>query len=202
MPADSETLDHFLETLASRSPTPGGGSASALVGAIGAALCGMVGRLNDKKSGEAGPLHETIETADGLRDRLRRLIDEDVEAFRQLMACWRLPEDDPDRREKNQAATIGATRTPIEIMATAYEVMRLASPGIDKSKKNCLSDAGVAAFLAHACLEGARMNVMINLPGIEDAAERDALKAQADRLRSDAARLAEDIARRLDARYH
>ncbi|MFQ5503104.1 MAG: cyclodeaminase/cyclohydrolase family protein, partial [Phycisphaerae bacterium] len=133
---------------------------------------------------------------------VRRLIDADMAAFRRLMACWRLPDDDPARREKNQAATIGATRTPIEIMSAAYAVMQLASTGIDKSKKNCLSDAGVAAFLAHACLEGARMNVMINLPGIEDAREREALKTRADRLRSDAAALAEDITRRLEALYH
>ena len=193
MSTNVSRVHHFLQTLASRAPTPGGGSASALVGAVGAALCGMVGRLNDKKTGEPGPLHGTIEMADRLRGRLEELIDEDIAAFEGLMRCWKLPDDDPEKAAKNQAATIAATLAPLEIMQAAFEVMKLAAEGLEKSKKNCLSDAGVAAFMAHACLEGARLNVMINLPGIKDEARSRQLKDRSEGLRAEAKALRDAI---------
>lgn len=194
----TDSLDEFLERLASRAGTPGGGSGSALVGAVAAALCGMVGRLNDPKTGAPGPLHDTIETADALRRRLTRLIDEDISAFEGLMAAWRLPEDDAERHEKKQAATVAATEAPLAVMSAARDVMQLAAAGLARSKKNCRSDAGVAGFAAHAALEGARLNVFINLPGIADSRRREALKARADALRAEADRLREEIAGMLD----
>ncbi len=198
---EAETTAAFLDTLASRSPTPGGGSASALVGGVAAALCGMVGRLNDKKSGEAGPLHDTIESADQLLWRMKSLVNEDAAAFTELMASWRLPEDDTDRDRKKEAATIGATEAPLTIMEKSVEVMRLAVEGLNKSKKNCLSDAGVAGFLAHAAVEGARLNVMINLPGINDAKKRDGLGSRARALREEARTLRAEIDRLVAANY-
>jgi len=195
-----DSVADFLSVLASRSPTPGGGSASALVGAVAAALCGMVGRLNDKKTGEAGPLHDTIQQADAVLERLSRLADADIEAFNGLMATWKLP-DDPANAARKQAATITATESPLEIMGAAVEVMKLAKRGLELSKKNCLSDAGVAGFVAHAALEGARLNVMINLPGITDPAKRDALRGQSDALRAEARALRAEIDKRVDANY-
>jgi formiminotetrahydrofolate cyclodeaminase len=159
----------------------------------------MVGRLNDKKSGEHGPLHETIETADRLGKRLQGLVDEDAAAFTRLMACWRLPDDDPTKAAGKEAATIAATETPLEIMSRAHEVMALARVGLEKSKKNCLSDAGVAAFMAHAALEGARLNVMINLPGIADQEKRAELRSRSDKLRAHARSLRAEIDRAVDA---
>jgi formiminotetrahydrofolate cyclodeaminase len=176
-------ISEFLTDLASRAATPGGGSASALVGAVAAALCAMVGRLNDKKDGAAGALHETIATADALRARLESLIDEDIAAFDALAASWKLP-DDSANAETKQAAIVLATKTPLEIMWASLEVMGLAVEGLEMSKKNCLSDAGVAGLCAHAALESARLNVMINLPGISDEAARAALRNRAEELRS------------------
>ncbi len=196
-----ESGPSFLKDLSSRAPTPGGGSASAYTGAIGAALCGMVGRLNDKKDGTPGKLHDTIDQADELLGRLSRLVNEDIEAFKGLMVCWWLPDDDPEKDAKMQAATIGATETPLTIMATAYDVMKLARVGLDKSKKNCLSDAGVAAFMAHAALEGARLNVMINLPGITDEATQAELRDRSDTLRADARSLRAEIDGVVDEKY-
>jgi len=201
MNTESQTLQAFLDTLASRAPTPGGGSGSALIGAVGAALCGMVGRLNDKKSGEAGPLHDTIAKADALRARLVELADADVAAFEELMRCWQLPADAPDRQQQMEAATVAATEAPLAIMETAFDVMKIALEGLDKSKKNCISDAGVAGLAAHACLEGARLNVMINLPGFTDAERRDAFRKQADALRFEGKNLAGEIRQRIDALY-
>lgn len=197
----TDTTDEFLSHLASRDATPGGGSASALVGAIAAGLCGMVGRLNDKKTGEPGPLHDTISPADDALERLKALVDEDMAAFTELMATWKLPADDPQASAKKQAATIRATEAPLRIMAAACEVMKLAAVGLEKSKQNCLSDAGASALLAHAALEAARLNVMINLPAITDKQKQADLLARADQLRTKAAALRETAATTLDKRY-
>jgi formiminotetrahydrofolate cyclodeaminase len=115
------------------------------------------------------------------------------------MACWRLPDDDPTKAAGKEAATIAATETPLEIMSRAHEVMALARVGLEKSKKNCLSDAGVAAFMAHAALEGARLNVMINLPGIADQEKRAELRSRSDKLRAHARSLRAEIDRAVDA---
>jgi len=161
-PIASQSLDTFLSALASRAPTPGGGSASAVVGAVAAGLCAMVGRLNDKRGGTPGPLHDTIARADALVQDMKRLADEDVAAFQGLMASWKLPDDDPAGCEQKLAATVRAIEAPLAIMAGALDILRLAAEGRAKSKKNCVSDAICAGHLAFACLASARQNVLIN----------------------------------------
>ena len=199
-PQASRPIDAFLRDLSSRAATPGGGSASALVGAVAAALAGMVGRLNDKKDGMPGPLHETIAAADVLRARLQALMDEDIAAFIELAATWKLP-DEPAHRARKEAAVIAATEKPLEIMERCVEVLRLAAAGLEKSKKNCLSDAGVSGLCAHAALESARLNVMINLPGIADEPRRSELRRRADEIRARAVELRNAIDRLLEANY-
>ncbi len=184
----SRSVDGFLTDLASREPTPGGGSASALVGAIAAALAAMVGRLNDKKDGTPGPLHSTVATADELRHRLAGLIDRDIDAFNALASSWKLP-DDAEHAAEEQTAVARATESPLDIMQQSLEVMRLAVQGLGKSKRNCLSDAGVAGICAYAALESARLNVLINLPGLTDEAQRQGYRARCDALQSEAAGL-------------
>ena len=171
-----------------------------MVGAVAAALAGMVGRLNDKKDGAAGPLHETIAQADALRARLTALVDEDIAAFEALAASWKLP-DDAEHAAARQAAVLTATATPMEIMEQCLAVMRLAAEGLEKSKKNCLSDAGVAGLCAHAALESARLNVMINLPGIADETERLRIRRRASTLREEAATLKVGINRLIEENY-
>ncbi len=201
MPIAQQPISNFLVQLASRSPTPGGGSASALIGAVAAALCGMVARLNDKKSGEAGPLHELIDKADTLRKELEILADQDVIAFNELMVCWKLPDDAPDRDARMETATAHATEAPLAIMRTALNVMRLAVEGLEESKKNCISDAGVAGFAAHACVEGARLNVMINLPGLSNVEKAAEFRERAKLIRAEASQLAERIDKRVGELY-
>lgn len=183
-PLFRQSVDSFLQRLASRAATPGGGSASALLGAVAAALCGMVGRLNDKATGEHGVLHETIPVADELRQRLEHLSAEDVHRFEQLMQACKLPNSDPHKAARKTAATIAATETPLEIMSAALAVGELALLGLEKSKKSCVSDAGVAGLAAHAALEGAGLNVMINLPGIDTERQRVDFRFRADQLRA------------------
>ncbi len=182
-PLLEQSVDSFLQSLASRAATPGGGSASAVLAAVAAALCGMVGRLNDKATGEPGVLHETIARADELRQRLQRLAAEDVCRFEALLRTWKTPDTDPHKVAAKEAATIAATETPLSIMSAAVEVMELAVMGLRQSKKNCVSDAGVAGLAAHAALEGAALNVMINLPGIADEMQRESLRCREAALR-------------------
>lgn len=196
-----QNVKGFLQSLSSKAATPGGGSASAFVGAVGAALCGMVGRLNDKKDGAPGPLHDTLGEADRLLARLAELIDEDVAAFDALAASWKLPDDGPENAAAKESAAIAATQSPLEIMEQAVAVMRLAAGGLEKSKKNCLSDAGVAGLMAHAALEGARLNVAINLPGIKDAVARYSLRTRSGALRDEATALRKRIDALIDASY-
>jgi glutamate formiminotransferase/formiminotetrahydrofolate cyclodeaminase len=185
---EAETTAGFLESIAARTPTPGGGSVAAYAGAMGAALLAMVARLNDKKA-EHGPLHAVIEPAESLAGRLHALAREDAEAFDAVMASFKLPDDDPQKKHRQQAATIRAAEVPLETMQAAAAVLELAVEAAGKSKPNCLSDAGVAAHLAYAALASARLNVLINLPGIEDAAKRSELSSAADDLTKRAAEL-------------
>lgn len=195
------TMNGFLTALASRAATPGGGSASAYAGALGAALVAMVGRLNDKKDGTPGPLRSHIDPADRLNERLFKLVDEDAASFNEVVAAWKLPDNDPKKDAVKQKAQIGATRTPLETMEKSLEVLKLAVEGLGKSKKNCASDAGVAALLAHAAVEGARMNVMINLPEIADEKVRAELKGKADAVRTEAKRLYAEATKAIDAAF-
>jgi len=197
---EETNIKEFLDQLASRSATPGGGSASALVGAAAGALCGMVGRLNDKKDGSPGVLHDTVSEADALRGRLLSLMDEDIMAFNAMAASWKLPDDAAHAGQK-QAAVLEATRAPLAIMQASLDVMRLAARGLAQSKKNCLSDAGVAAHFAHAALEGARLNVMINLPGIRDERTREELANRAKSVRDDGLRLRREIETLIEKNY-
>lgn len=161
----------------------------------------MVGRLNDKKDGAPGPLHDAIAEADALQTALSRLVDDDIAAFQALAATWKLPAADPVSAQKRLSATIRATETPLAIMQRALDVMRLAVKGLESSKKNCLSDAAASGILAHAALDAARLNVLINLPGLNHDPRRAALSEQAASLHAEAAALRERLDHLIRAEY-
>jgi glutamate formiminotransferase/formiminotetrahydrofolate cyclodeaminase len=196
---EEETTAGFLESIGARTPTPGGGSVAAYAGAMGSALVSMVARLNDKKSGEPGPLHDMIEKSETLVGRLNTLVKDDSDAFDAVMASFKLPDDDRDKIAKQQAATIRATEVPLDTMRAALAVMALAKESAAKSKRSCLSDAGVAAYLAHAALCSARLNVLINLPGIEDEVRRQELAAAAADLLSQSTTLVSEVDQAMSA---
>jgi len=197
---EEETAAGFLESCAARTPTPGGGSVSAYVGALGASMAAMTARLNDKKT-EAGPLHDLIPLADGAMGRLNALVKADAEAFNEVMAAMKLPDSDPQKAEKGQAAQVKATATPLETMREALAVMELAKTGLEKSKASCRSDAGVAGIMAHAALEGAYLNVVINLPGFTDAKKCDEFRRAANDVRERGRKVKAEIDRLLAAHF-
>jgi formiminotetrahydrofolate cyclodeaminase len=163
-------LARFAETLASSEPTPGGGSASALAGALAACLVAMVARLT------SGALDEVEEEADRLRHELLALVDEDAAAFDRVMAAFRLPKEtaaeQATRSEAIQAGYRTAVEPPSAVGERALRLLELALQVADEGNPNAVSDAGVAAELAFAALEGAALNVRINLSSITDDAYR------------------------------
>ena len=170
-----ERVQVFLEKLAGPSATPGGGSAAALAGAMGAALVSMVCNLTVGKkrfTDVEDELSGVLEKTETLRQQLTNLADADTHAFDQVMAAYRLPretqEEQTARTAAIQAALRQATQVPLETAIACASVLRLAAQVIAKINPNSLSDAGAAALLAEAGLRGAQLNVAINLADIHD----------------------------------
>ncbi len=168
-----KNMKEFLADLAAPKPTPGGGSVAALAGALAGALTGMVSGLSQKKAGESQKkFREVEEKACVLREELCELIEKDSQAFKAVMEAFRLPketeEEKEQRKKRLQEVFKGAASVPMEVMEKCIEVMELASTGVKEGNPNCITDGGVAVLLAHAGLQGAAMNVRINLSSIKD----------------------------------
>ena len=172
-----KTVQQFLDELASKAPVPGGGSVSALGGALAAGLVTMVCDLTIGKKQYAeveAEIRQYREKAEGLRARLQALLQSDVQVYGLLAAAYKLPreseEQQADRYAAIQEATIEATKVPLEIAEITAEVVALAGPVAEKGSKVAVSDAGIAAILGEAAVHSALLNVKINLPTIEDEA--------------------------------
>lgn len=168
-------LQGFLEELAGSSATPGGGSAAALAGALGAGLVSMVCRLTIGRKRFApveNQVRGVLEEAETLRMRLMDLADADTRAFDQVMAAYGLPkemqEEQATRQTAIQAALQAATQVPLETARACAHVVKLAAQVITMINPNALSDAGAAAMLADAGLKVAQLNVAVNLGAIDD----------------------------------
>ena len=169
------TVEDFGGVLASDAPAPGGGSVAALSGALGAQLVAMVCNLSiGKKDYEAfgEELSASLEAAKSLSDSLLERVDLDTEAFNGVMAAFKMPKETDEekaaRREAIQAGYKEAITSPLGIARECLEVLKLAETLLGKSNSNALSDLGVASQQAYAGLEGAIMNVRINIPSIKD----------------------------------
>jgi formiminotetrahydrofolate cyclodeaminase len=169
------SVQALLDELAGSSATPGGGSAAALAGAMGAALLSMVCNLTIGKKQFAAvedELRGVLEEAEALRRQLTGLADADTRAFDRVMAAYRLPKETEEERATRQAAIQralqAATQVPLETAATCAAIVKLTARVIAKVNPNALSDAGTAALLAEAGLRGAQLNVGINLTSIRD----------------------------------
>jgi formiminotetrahydrofolate cyclodeaminase len=168
-------LPTFLDELASGEPTPGGGSAAALAGALGAALAAMVANLTVGRKRYVdvdNQMQSTLREAETLRDRLTALVAEDAQAYERVRAAYRLPkettEDLAARNDAIQVAMQGASFTPLETMRACIGVLRLAEQAVTLGNVNAATDGAVGALLAQAGLKGAALNVRVNLGGIDD----------------------------------
>lgn len=177
------TLRAFSEDLASERPVPGGGSAAAYAGALGASLCAMVARIASKKAPE--PLTEAIRQLDDLRADFLRLVDDDSAAFARVSQAMKMPrgtdEEKRIRKERLQAGLLGAARVPLEVAKTARRLLDLCESSIPTASSSTVSDIGVGALMAETALRGAALNVMINLASLEDAGQVKALSEELDR---------------------
>ena len=164
----------FLDALASGDPTPGGGSASAFGAAMAASLVAMVGRVTvgKKKYAEVeGDMWHLIEEASDLQTAMREAVDKDAAAFEAYMNARKLPKDTEqqkaERIESIRAAAINAAEIPLQVARGALQIMQLALRAAELGNINAVSDAGSAAAFAKAAMEGAGLNVRINLLGLE-----------------------------------
>lgn len=173
---NDQPLEEFLERLASADPTPGGGTASAVAGAVAAGLVAMVARLSAGKGADDAALARAVEAADAHRRAFLDLAARDAEAFDGVMRAMRLPRgSDEEKRRRQaalQAALRGATDVPLEVASRGVEVLERAAEIAKSGNPNAVSDAGVAALLAHAAVHGALLNVQINAKAIKDAPYR------------------------------
>jgi formiminotetrahydrofolate cyclodeaminase len=192
------TLVDFLDALSRPDPTPGGGSAAAIAGALGASLLMMVAGLSKSRTNTAEEhiaLDEARAALTALRDRLAGLAEADTDAYDQVMAAYRLPKATDDekasRKDAIQLALKTATTVPLDTLRTAADAMALARPVAEHGIRSATSDVGVGVSLLDAAASGAAANVRINLEGIQDAAfaaaAQEDLKTLTERMARDAA---------------
>jgi methenyltetrahydrofolate cyclohydrolase len=186
---EEQSLRRFLDELAGSAPTPGGGSAAAVMGAMGAALVSMVCNLTlGRKEGETiePQMRRVLVEAEALRQRLTAMIAADINAFDGLMAAYKLPRASEDqklaRSRAIQEALKQATDVPLACAEACAEVMDLAQSVAPTGNRGVISDAGVAVLAAYAALRSAALNVYINAPSIQDVDFVQSRRGRLDRV--------------------
>lgn len=198
------SIKQYSDVLASNAPAPGGGSTAALSGLMGASLTMMVVNLSvGKKSYEA--LEEAVKQkfmadfgkVQALKEELTALVDEDTAAFNKFMEAMKLPKDTEEqkklREEKMQQASIYALEIPLKTAEKCLAILQNQETIATYGNKNAVSDVGVGALMSLAGLEGAILNVKINLPGIADEGIKSSAAAKAAKLLEEGARIQKDI---------
>lgn len=183
------SCEEFVTVLASKAPVPGGGGASALVGAIGTALGNMVGSLTVGKKKFADVEEEMIELkakSDKLQAELLALVEKDAEVFEPLSKAYGMPrETEEEKAEKARVMAIvlkEACSVPMEIMRKCCEAIDIAEQFAAKGSALAISDAGCAAVCLKAALMGASLNVFINTKSMEDREYAEAANAEAEEM--------------------
>jgi glutamate formiminotransferase / formiminotetrahydrofolate cyclodeaminase len=171
----AKNLQDFAAETASESPAPGGGSISAYVGALGAALATMVANLSAHKRGwddRWKEFSEAAETGQRIKDALLQAVDEDTDAFNTIMTAFGLPNGTPEeksaRKAAIQAGTIQAIEVPLSVMRTCMEAFPLVRQMVETGNPNSVTDAGVGALCLRSAVRGAFLNVQVNALGLED----------------------------------
>ena len=187
------TCRGFADETASESPAPGGGSISAYMGALAAALGTMVANLSAHKAGWDDRWEEFSDVAEKgrkLQDQLIHLVDEDTEAFNRIMAVFAMPKkteaEKSARSEALESATLYATEVPMRTMKTAFETFDILESMAAKGNPASVSDAGVGALAARAAVQGAYLNVKINASGLKNRDKAEALLHEAAEISKEA----------------
>jgi len=166
----------FLDKLCSRSPEPGGGSASALTGAVAASLAGMLASLTINKKGYEevqGEMQEIYDKAVKLKEELLDLLQRDTEAFDDAAKAFKMPKETEEQKQKRvdaiEAGLKKATEVPLGIMEKSLEVSHLAQSVLKKGNKMAISDGAISALFANVAAMGAMINVRINFSWMKDS---------------------------------
>lgn len=199
------SLRDFARLLGSDRPTPGGGSAAAYAGALGAALAAMVGRIALKHTGEErDAVADLVEEAENLQSHFLRLVEDDSAAFDRVTAARKLPKSTEAERlaraEALQAALLAASRVPLDAAKAGRRLLQLCDRLVDRATASAVCDAGVGAVLAETALRGAAFNVMINLASLTDAGQVKALSEELDRVFEGSHALRQSVIDRVEAR--
>ena len=196
MDTANQTCGAFLDALASKAPVPGGGGASALAGALGAALCTMVGNFTVGKKKYAA-VEEDVKAlmarAEDIRGRLLAQVDADAAAFEPLSRAYAIPKDDPDREKVMEQCLRDAAAAPMEILRLSCEAIDLHREMLDKGSVMMLSDVGTGAVLCWGALYGAWLNVKVNTKSMADRAYAGAMNREADQLVNQYWKIAEQV---------
>jgi len=170
-----QPLRHFLDRLCSDSPEPGGGSASALVGATAASLAGMLAALTMNKKGYeevSGEMTRIHKQASRLKEELLDLLQKDTEAFDDAARAFKLPKDTEEQKKRRaeaiQRGLEKASEVPVSIMEKCLEVSRLAAATLEKGNRMAITDGAIAALFADAAAVGAMINARINFSWMKD----------------------------------
>lgn len=192
--------ESFIEELASASPTPGGGGASACAGALAAALAAMVGNItaNSRKYADVhAEMHAAVERLDELRANLLHLAELDAEAFKPLSEAFRMSADTPEQIAQKdlalQSALVRACDVPLDMMRECARVLEECALMARAGSRMALSDAGVAAALAKAAIQGAALNIYINAGWMTDQALAVHYTGQAHQIVRESGQMADEL---------
>ena len=172
---EDTTIGNFFDQMASSAPTPGGGGAAGLCGAMSAALTSMVCNLTvgkKKYKDVDAEMRAVLEKSEKLRDSFTKAADRDAEAFQALLDAWKLPKETDEEKEiraqRIDSNTKKAAEVPLEVLRISGEILKPAKIAAEKGNANAVSDAGVSAILAGAAAQSAALNVQINLALLKD----------------------------------
>jgi glutamate formiminotransferase / formiminotetrahydrofolate cyclodeaminase len=193
------SLAQYVEEVSAPSAVPGGGSVSALAGALSCALSAMVCGLTvgkKKYSHVWGEIKELRGACENSRKKLMKLAEEDSHAFEQVLKCRRALKIRPEetaRKEALRAATMKAIEVPLEVCRESVKILEYSKLAAEKGNINSMSDAGVSACMAHSALVGASLNVYVNLGSIEDEPARHAVRDETEGLRESGEKLFKEV---------
>lgn len=179
-------IHEFINEVDSKSPAPGGGSVSALISSLGVSLARMVGHLSVSKKKFRNLDQEIQDEFNNhldhllvIKDELSSLIDKDTEAFNKIMSAFQIPKEEADIRKRAiEAATLEAIKVPYKVSTISFKALEMLSFILAYGNKQTVSDLGVAALSLATGIEGASLNVLINLPGLSDEEQINMYKTE------------------------
>jgi glutamate formiminotransferase/formiminotetrahydrofolate cyclodeaminase len=199
-PLASMKINSFLSELASSSPAPGGGSVAALAGSLGASLSSMVCNLTigkEKYSDVQDKIKDTLKKSDKIRKDLTKLIDEDTNAFNDVMKAFKMPKETESQKEKRSKAIQEgykvAAKVPLETARICEKIFDIAKVVAENGNQNSITDSAVSALMAQAGVKGAILNVKINLGSIKDESFVKKISSEIEKLHNDTEIKTKDI---------